>query len=77
MKADTRITYKDLFEAAKDESREPGSKLGSRARNGAEIVNATAKAGVALVAVYAVIGAGHVAGFVQGFGRGVAARPNA
>ena len=77
MKTQFTVTYKDLFEEAKHESCTPGSKLGSKARNAAETVNAAAKAGVALVSVYAVIGAGRVAGFAQGFMRGVAALPKA
>ena len=76
MKAD-RITYKDLFETAKDVSRAPGSQLGAKTRDTVQSVNAMAKASVAVVAVYAVIGVGRIAGFAQGFGRGVAARPNA
>ena len=71
-----QVSYKDLYEGAKNESCIPGSNLGSKVRNGAEILNATAKAGVAAVAVYSVMGAGHIAGFVKGFWRGTA-RPGA
>ena len=77
MRVDSRINYKVLFDEATRESRIPGSRIGSRARNAAEIVNATAKAAVALVAVYGVLGVGRVAGFAQGLLRGVTTSPKA
>jgi hypothetical protein len=77
MKAEPRITYKDLFELAQHETEEPGSALGAQLRNGVETVNAAAKTGVALIVVTTVVGAGRAAGFAQGFWRGVAALPKA
>ena len=70
------VTFKDIFQEAKNCGCTPGSKFGSKARDAAETVNAVAKGGVAVVLVYSVIGAGHVAGFAQGFWRGVTTFPN-
>lgn len=77
MKAEPRITYKELFELAQHETEAPGSALGAQLRDGVETVNAAAKTGVALIVVTTVVGAGRAAGFAQGFWRGVAALPKA
>ncbi|MDH3315626.1 MAG: hypothetical protein OER43_07675 [Gammaproteobacteria bacterium] len=70
-------TYGTLFNEAKNSAHKPGSKLGSKTRDGAETMNALAKAGVALVLVLAAATSGHVIGFVRGVWDGVTACPKA
>ena len=70
-------TYSMLFNEAKNTAHEPGARLGSKARDGAETMNALAKAGVALVLVFAAATSGHVIGFVRGVIDGMTSCPKA
>lgn len=70
-------TYSRLFNEAKTAGHKPGARLGSKARDGAETMNAAAKTGVALVLVFAAATSGHVIGFVRGVWDGVTACPKA
>ena len=70
-------TFGTLFSEAKSTAHKPGAKLGSKARDGAETMNALAKAGVALVLVFAAATSGHVVGFVRGVIDGMTSCPKA